>query len=95
MRGDYGRVLTGNVITVSLRQQITPARLLGRVNSGYRLLGWPTVPLGAAVGGLLAQLLGLRAVFAIMALLILALLAVMTMLTDQAIDAADRDGGSP
>ena len=33
--------------------------------------------------------------FAIMALLILALLAVMTMLTDQAIDAADRDGGSP
>lgn len=67
----------------------------GEREQRLRIVGWGTMPLGAAVGGLLAQLLGLRAVFAIMALLILALLAVMTMLTDQAIDAADRDGGSP
>ena len=56
-----------NVITVSLRQRITPGRLLGRVNSAYRLVAWGTMPLGAIAGGLLAEFLGLRAVFVIMA----------------------------
>jgi MFS family permease len=80
-----------NVITVSLRQRITPDRLLGRLNSAYRLVAWGTMPLGAAAGGLLAQWLGLRAVFAIMAVLTLALVAGMTKVTDAAMDAAERD----
>ena len=50
-----------NVIAVSLRQSIVPDRLLGRVNSVYRLLAWGTMPVGALVGGLLAELFGLRA----------------------------------
>ncbi|MFE3456315.1 MFS transporter [Nocardiopsis aegyptia] len=66
-----------NVITVSLRQRAVPDALLGRVNSAYRLLAWGTMPLGAAAGGLLAQLLGVRAVFAVMALLVLTLLVPM------------------
>jgi MFS family permease len=78
-----------NVVIVSLRQRITPDRLLGRVNSGYRLVGWGTMPLGAAVGGLLAELFGVRAVFAGMALLLLALFIAMTGLTENRIDAAD------
>ena len=49
-----------NVITVSLRQRITPTRLLGRLNSAYRLLGWGTMPLGAAAGGAIAQVFGVR-----------------------------------
>src|SRR5690606_16805372 len=44
--GGAGIVLW-NVVAVSLRQRITPDRLLGRVNSGYRLLAWGTMPLGA------------------------------------------------
>lgn len=52
-----------NVVTVSLRQRIIPDQLLGRVNSGYRLLGWGTSPIGAALGGVLAEAFGLRAVF--------------------------------
>lgn len=67
-----------------------PDRLLGRVSSGYRLVAWGTMPLGAAAGGLLAQLFGLRAVFAVMAALTLALLAGMTIVTDHAMDAAER-----
>lgn len=82
-------VMLWNVITVSLRQRITPDRLLGRVNSAYRLLAWGTMPLGAAAGGLLAQWLGLQAMFGIMGVLTLALLALMPILTDSAIDAAD------
>ena len=59
-------IVLWNVITVSLRQRIAPNRLLGRVNSAYRLLAWGTMPLGAAAGGLLAQWLGLQAMFGIM-----------------------------
>jgi MFS family permease len=82
-------IVLWNVITVSLRQRISPNRLLGRVNSAYRLLAWGTMPLGAAVGGLLAQWLGLQAMFAIMGVLTLALLGMMPVLTDKAIAAAD------
>lgn len=82
-------IVLWNVITVSLRQRITPNRLLGRVNSAYRLLAWGTMPLGAAAGGLLAQWLGLQAMFAIMGLLTLALLGMMPILTDKAFAAAD------
>ena len=48
-----GSLLSGgwNVITVSLRQRIVPDELLGRVNAGYRLLAWGTMPIGAAAGG--------------------------------------------
>ncbi|TWJ20241.1 putative MFS family arabinose efflux permease [Micromonospora endolithica] len=80
-----------NVITVSLRQRIVPDRLLGRVNSGYRLVSWGSLPLGAAAGGLLAEAFGLRAVFAIMGGLALALLVGMVWISDAAIDAAERD----
>lgn len=52
-----------NVITVSLRQSIIPSHLLGRVNSVYRLFGWGTIPLGAAIGGWIARVAGLRAPF--------------------------------
>ena len=56
-------IIVWNVITVSLRQAIIPDRLLGRVNSVYRLLGWGSMPVGAAVGGFVARYFGLRAPF--------------------------------
>ena len=58
-------VVVSNVVMVSLRQTITPDRLLGG-EQRYRLVAWGTMPVGAAVGGLLAQFIGLRAVFAVM-----------------------------
>jgi MFS family permease len=80
-----------NVITVSLRQRIAPDRLLGRVNSGYRLLAWGTMPLGAALGGLLGQIIGVRPVFAIFALLTLSLLIPIARITDARIEAAEEE----
>ncbi len=50
-----------NVVTVSLRQTIVPDELLGRVNSVYRFLGWGSMPVGAFLGGLVADAFGLRA----------------------------------
>lgn len=54
-----------NVITVSYRQRVVPDHLLGRVNAGYRLLAWGTMPIGAAIGGALGTAIGLRGTFAV------------------------------
>lgn len=81
-----------NVITVSLRQRITPDRLLGRMNSAYRLLGWGTMPLGAALGGAIAEVWGLRPTFAVAALLHLPLLLGFLVVTDERIEQADTVG---
>jgi MFS family permease len=54
-----------NVVTVSLRQRLVPAGLLGRVNSVYRMLGWGLMPLGAVTGGFVAHTVGLRAPYTI------------------------------
>lgn len=50
-----------SVVTVSLRQEIVPPELFGRVNSVYRWFGWGTLPIGSLIGGQAAHLLGLRA----------------------------------
>jgi MFS family permease len=42
-----------NVITVSLRQSLIPDRMLGRVNSVYRLVGWGMMPVGSVLGGVI------------------------------------------
>jgi MFS family permease len=60
-----------NVGAVSLRQHITPPDLLGRVVSSHRLVAWGALSLGALSGGLLAEALPIRVVFASMALLTL------------------------
>lgn len=71
-----------NVITVSLRQTIIPDELLGRVNSVYRFIGWGSMPIGALVGGFVADAFGLRAPFlaagAVMALVLLPAARVIT-----------------
>lgn len=80
-----------NVVTVSLRQRVTPDHLLGRLNSAYRLLAWGTLPLGALAGGLIAQFLGLTAVFASMGALTLSLLLWQCTLSDAVLDRAERE----
>ena len=79
-------VVLWNVIVVSMRQRITPPGLLGRINSTYRLLAWGTMPLGALVGGLLADAFGLPPVFIAMGLVTLALLAFLVGLGGGAMD---------
>ena len=44
-----------NIGTVSLRQQLVPAAVFGRVNSVYRWFAWGAMPVGAAIGGIIAQ----------------------------------------
>ena len=87
-------MVTWNVITVSLRQRIVPEPLMGRVNAGYRLLAWGTMPLGAGLGGLLAEAFGVRTVFAVAALAQLTLVGGFRVVTDAAIAEAEQAGVS-
>jgi len=85
-------VVGWNVVTVSLRQRIIPDELLGRANATYRLLGWGTMPIGAAVGGALGELLGVRGVFLIAGgATLLLLVPLLVVVTEAAIEAADRE----
>jgi MFS family permease len=54
-----------NVVAVSLRQQVVPGELLGRVNSVYRMINWGLFPVGAVAGGFVADAFGLRAPYLI------------------------------
>lgn len=63
------------VLTVTLRQTITPNRLLGRVNSAYRMVAQGVVPLGAAFGGAIAKSFGVDAPFVVAAVVFLVIAA--------------------
>ena len=44
-----------------MRQEITPDRLLGRVNATERFMVYGAIPLGALLGGLLGEWIGVPA----------------------------------
>jgi hypothetical protein len=50
-----------NVLSVTIRQRLVPAAVLGRVNAASRTLSMAAAPLGALAGGGLAAALDLRA----------------------------------
>ena len=85
-------IIAWNVVSVSLRQGLTPDEMRGRVAGAARLLAWGSQPLGALTGGWVAAMLGLRAPFFVAA----AAFAVMLILTwtvtsNQSIEAARSD----
>ncbi|HXM54996.1 MAG TPA: MFS transporter [Candidatus Dormibacteraeota bacterium] len=62
-----------NVTTMSIQQRVVPDRLLGRVTSVWRFLTWGSLPVGSALGGVIAQAFGLSAPFLAGGVLILAM----------------------
>lgn len=79
-----------NVATISLRQRIVPDALLGRVTSAYRLVAFAAMPVGAALGGLLARGYGLAAPFTVAGVLLTGCaLAALHWLPPSAIAAAE------
>ena len=73
-----GAVLMGfgstwwNVVSITLRQRIVPAELLGRVTAVYRMVAFCAAPLGAVGAGFLAHRTGLRTPYLVMGLVQLA-----------------------
>jgi predicted MFS family arabinose efflux permease len=52
--------ILSNVGGITYRQIITPDHLLGRVNASVRFVTWGVMPIGALLGGLIAQQIGVR-----------------------------------
>jgi len=53
-------VVVYNITSISFQQEITPDRMLGRLNASRRFVVWGVIPLGSLVGGVLAATVGLR-----------------------------------
>jgi MFS family permease len=70
------------VVGRSLRQAVTPDRILGRVVTTFRLIGIGSVPIGALLGGIIAAAAGIRVPYwigaAILAVVTAAIYAVAT-----------------
>jgi MFS family permease len=49
------------VVSISIRQSVTPPPLLGRVNATHRFVSYGVIALGTLAGGLTGELVGLRA----------------------------------
>lgn len=78
-----------NIVTVSLRQQIIPRELFGRINSVYRWIGTGSTAIGALVGGQLAFGFGLRTPFVVGGIVILVAFGFGGhLLSDERIEAA-------
>jgi MFS family permease len=68
-----------NVAQLSYRQRTCPPELLARMNASMRFLTWSAMPLGALLGGALAEWVGIRAALgAGVALIVLSALPVIT-----------------
>jgi MFS family permease len=85
-------VVVWNIITVSLRQRIVPDHLLGRLNSAYRLFAWGTQPIGALAGGVVAEVIGLQALFILAGVISLSLLVTRSIITETALRDAEAAG---
>lgn len=57
--GELG-VTIYDISQISLRQAATPPDLLGRMNATVRFVNWGPIPIGAFLGGILGETLGLR-----------------------------------
>jgi MFS family permease len=84
-----------NVATVSMRQRIIPDRIRGRVNSVYRLAGWGSLPIGAAVGGAIATAYGLRAPWFVAAAIRIGVVIVAALALRPALFAAAEAAAQP
>jgi MFS family permease len=49
-----------NVNSITLRQIVTPRRVLARMNATYRMVLWGVAPIGMTLGGFLGAAVGLR-----------------------------------
>jgi MFS family permease len=70
-----------NVLSMSLRQAMIPAELLGRVLGAHRVALWGGIPLGALIGGALADRTSVSAVFVVSGLAQLVVVVLIHRLT--------------
>jgi MFS family permease len=58
-----GGVAVNQAAFVTLRQRLTPPEVMGRVIAASRTIAWVGIPIGASLGGVLGDTVGLRPLF--------------------------------
>lgn len=89
-------VAAGTVASITFRQRHIPRPLLARVSNVFRAIIWGAIPVGALLGGVLAQTIGLRAPFTVCGLaqiVIVAFLARPLVRRTRAVEAASNAAG--
>jgi MFS family permease len=64
------------ILVATIRQNLTPTDLLGRVYAASRVVSWGALPIGAGLAGILAEVWDLQAAFVVAMALAIAMLAV-------------------
>ncbi len=85
-------VVVGSVVSMTLRQRHIPQPLMGRVSNVFRSIIWGAIPLGALLGGVLADVRGLRSPFVVAGVAQIALVAVLALPLRRRIEAAGVPG---
>ncbi len=87
--GMGGTLWTVNTRTIT--QRMVPGAMLGRFSSVFRLFGWGAMPLGAALVGVLAEVVGVRVAFGVFAVaVLLAVVPFLRVVTPAALAAVPR-----
>ena len=68
---------TWNVLSATRRQRRTPVEMVARVSSAFRVFAWGVLPVGATLGGVVAEQVSVPAVFVVAGLIVLVLGAVV------------------
>lgn len=76
-------IVVWNVVTVTIRQRSIPQELLGRVNSAYRMIAWAGIPVGALIGGAIANAWGPQVPFLIEGAALIAFSGALFLLVEQ------------
>jgi MFS family permease len=58
-----GGIGFANIAIVTMRQRISPPEMLGRVAAASRTISWSLIPLGAAIGGAVAEWIGIKTLY--------------------------------
>lgn len=79
------------ILVASIRQQVVPGDLLGRVYSASRFISWGIGPIGATLAGLVAEIWGIRTMFTIGGLAsIVTLLLFLNLIPSQTLQRFDE-----
>lgn len=82
----------GNVVSGAIRPRMVPEHLLGKVGGAARVVGYGAMPLGAVVGGQVAELAGIPLVLVgVAAIMLLATLYVWRRVPQALVDAHELD----
>jgi MFS family permease len=71
------------ILVASIRQRLVPGELLGRVYSASRFISWGIGPVGAILAGFVAELWGIRTMFAMGGVVSIGLLFLFLRLISQ------------